>query len=315
MIVHKIKKSLPQNSMTYRLARSIYINILSKIYRPFLYLLPRETAHRIIYSDIFGKELDLKDPKDFNQKLHWLIVYKFGDKEAELYDKLRVKQYLKNLAIPDLHIAELYATYKKVNEIDLSKLPDKFVLKTAHGCNNSYICVDKSIFNLSEVKKRLKTALNSNPEKMQCEYFSVKTSKVILCEEYIDDHIEKFPLNYNFHCIKGKAVIISIIRKYDNVAIRYDSVDRNWESLDCCIEEPISKGTTQKPLNFDKMLQIAEELATPFPFVRVDLYNSGGEIYFGEFTFTSANANLTCFTQETLDRMGDMLDLSAYDTK
>jgi len=315
MIVHKIKNKLPQNTLLYRCARSIYLNVFLKIYRQFLYLLPRATAHRIIYSDVFGKELDLSSPRDINQKIHWLIVYKFGEKEAELYDKFRVKQYIKNLGIPDIHVAELYATYSKASEIDLTSLPDKFVLKTAHGCDNSYICVDKSIFDLATVKKKLKAALNSQPEKMHCEYFSVKTTKIIMCEEYINDRLDMYPLSYNFHCINGKAVIISIIRKYANAAIRYDSVDRDWESLDCCLVEPVGKGTTQKPLNFDRMLEIAEELAKPFPWVRVDLYNCGGKIYFGEFTFTGANGNLTCFTQETLDRLGDMLDLSAYDQK
>ena len=33
------------------------------------------------------------------------------------------------------------------------------------------------------------------------------------------------------------------------------------------------------------MLEIAKILSEDFPFVRVDLYNVGGKIYFGELTF------------------------------
>jgi len=309
MLVHKIKNTLPKDTFLYRWVRSIYMGVFSNLYRQILYLLPRETAHRAIYSDIMGKELDLKNPKDFNQKIHWLIVYKYGEKEAELYDKLRVKQYLKNLAIPDLHVAELYATYKKVSQIDLSKLPDKFVLKTAHGSSHSFICVDKSLFRLSEVKKHLDKALRTNYEKRICEYFSVNTTKIILCEEYIDDKTDIIPLNYKFHCIHGKTIIIDIIRKHGNNDTRYDCVDRNWESVNCSVEEPISKGTTQKPQNYDRMLEIAEQLAQPFPCVRIDLFNAGGKIYFGEFTFTPFDGNIKNFTQETLDRLGEMLHL------
>ena len=39
------------------------------------------------------------------------------------------------------------------------------------------------------------------------------------------------------------------------------------------------------PTNFKEMLRIAEKLSEDFPFVRVDLYNVGGKIYFGELTF------------------------------
>ena len=41
----------------------------------------------------------------------------------------------------------------------------------------------------------------------------------------------------------------------------------------------------EKPKNLNEMLRIAEELANPFTFVRVDLYNVSGKVLFGELTF------------------------------
>lgn len=43
-----------------------------------------------------------------------------------------------------------------------------------------------------------------------------------------------------------------------------------------------------KPLMLDEGISIAEKLSMPFPFVRVDLYLSDNEVYFGELTFTPA---------------------------
>ena len=48
----------------------------------------------------------------------------------------------------------------------------------------------------------------------------------------------------------------------------------------------------KKPSNFSKMISLAETLAKTFPFVRVDLYNIDGVIYFGEMTFTPAKGTL-----------------------
>ena len=47
-----------------------------------------------------------------------------------------------------------------------------------------------------------------------------------------------------------------------------------------------------KPANWDEMVKIAEDLASPFPFVRVDLYNINERIYFSELTFTPAKGTL-----------------------
>ena len=46
------------------------------------------------------------------------------------------------------------------------------------------------------------------------------------------------------------------------------------------------EGISEKPVNFDSMINIAKKLSRDFQFVRVDLYNIDGKIYFGELTFT-----------------------------
>lgn len=45
----------------------------------------------------------------------------------------------------------------------------------------------------------------------------------------------------------------------------------------------------EKPLNYDKMIELAEILSEGFSHVRVDFYNINGNIYFGEMTFTMAS--------------------------
>jgi hypothetical protein len=57
------------------------------------------------------------------------------------------------------------------------------------------------------------------------------------------------------------------------------------------------------------MLQLAEKLAAPYPFVRVDLYNIDGKIYFSELTFTPAKGTLK-LADHTIDTlMGGWLTL------
>ena len=58
-----------------------------------------------------------------------------------------------------------------------------------------------------------------------------------------------------------------------------------WERRNVTTDHEQFEDFYPKPENFEKMLEVAHELSKEFPFVRVDLYNIGGKIYFGELTF------------------------------
>ena len=69
--------------------------------------------------------------------------------------------------------------------------------------------------------------------------------------------------------------------------------------------------TLRKPECIDQMFEIAEKLSKDIPFVRVDLYEVGGKIYFGEMTFfpdAGFDANLL---PETDEYFGKLIDLGA----
>lgn len=92
--------------------------------------------------------------------------------------------------------------------------------------------------------------------------------------------------------------------RYTNFYIdwtRFDGSQFNgWKSSDVPIE---------KPKNFDTMILIAEKLAKPFPFVRVDLYEINGKIYISEMTFTPAKGTLILDDDRCDFEMGAWLDI------
>lgn len=63
------------------------------------------------------------------------------------------------------------------------------------------------------------------------------------------------------------------------------------------------------PENLDEMISIAEQLSDGFKFLRVDLYNIKGRIYFGELTFYPA-AGMGAFVPNEWDgKLGALLKL------
>lgn len=65
----------------------------------------------------------------------------------------------------------------------------------------------------------------------------------------------------------------------------------------------------EKPQQFEKMIEIASQLSKGHSFLRVDLYEIDGRIYFSELTF-SPNAGMMPFMPEGYDRvLGNMIVL------
>jgi hypothetical protein len=92
--------------------------------------------------------------------------------------------------------------------------------------------------------------------------------------------------------------------RYTNFYINWTRFDgsqfNGWKSSDT---EPI------KPENFDEMVKLAETLASPFPFVRVDLYSIDGKIYISEMTFTPAKGTLILDDDNVDFEMGEWLNI------
>lgn len=96
------------------------------------------------------------------------------------------------------------------------------------------------------------------------------------------------------------------------VTIRTISVhffDANWNLLDFSDEVGAVRPWVPRPENLDEMLALAGKLSTGFGFVRVDLYNVRGHVYFGELTFTPAGGAIK-YDPESWDlKHGEKWDL------
>lgn len=93
-------------------------------------------------------------PKSFNEKVNYRMIYDRNPLYTQLADKLAVREYVSR-KIGDQYLVPILATYNDVNEINIDKLPERFVLKCNHDSGSSVICVNKAQFNLQKAKDKL----------------------------------------------------------------------------------------------------------------------------------------------------------------
>jgi hypothetical protein len=72
---------------------------------------------------------------------------------------------------------------------------------------------------------------------------------------------------------------------------------------------PVPEHKEVMPPNFEEMVAVARTLSEGFSFLRVDLYNVSGKIYFGELTFFPASGMLPFVPDEADFEIGKMLNV------
>ncbi len=102
-----------------------------------------EEELKIWYKNVIGIELDLNNPKTFNEKIQWLKLYDSTPKKTLLADKYLVKNFIKD-TIGKKYVIPLLKVWDSYNEINFDSLPNKFILKANHGSGMNIIINDKN---------------------------------------------------------------------------------------------------------------------------------------------------------------------------
>lgn len=234
-----------------------------------------------------GKIVDLKNPKTFSEKLQW---YKLNARLPIMQtcaDKVAVRDYLKELGYQDL-LNDVHGVYSNVKEIDWDVLPEQFVIKAAHGSGQNIIVSDKSKLDIKHAKKMLNSWLHQDISWSGREWVYRGMPRRIIAEKFLKDETGELR-DYKFFCFNGKPTFMQLeVGRYTEHNTR-NFYDMDWKLMPFGKELPHNPDiVVEKPIMFEEMKQIAVELCKPFQFVRVDLYQVNGKIYFGELTFFPA---------------------------
>lgn len=273
-------------------------------------LIPDKLYLKVIYRLQMGYWMDFDNPRTFQEKLQWLKINGRNDLYTQMVDKFAVKEYVAQ-QIGEKYIIPTLAVYNDVKEIDFEELPDQFVLKTTHDSQSAIICIDKATFDKEKALKRLKTKLKTQYYWFSREYPYKNVPPRIIAEKYMGELGASDMIDYKFFCFNGDVKYCQVI-KDRSIGETIDFYDKDWQHQEFYGLTPGVKQSLNpimKPENYDEMLKIAATLSENIPFLRVDLYNVKGKIYFGEMTFFP-NGGYGTFTPKKWNGiMGEMIEL------
>ncbi|MBN1624860.1 MAG: hypothetical protein JXN10_11685, partial [Clostridia bacterium] len=233
------------------------------------------------YQMVFGKKPDFSNPITYNEKLQWLKLYDRKPIYTELTDKILVRNHIKEM-FGEEYLFPLYGVYDNYDEIDFENLPNKFVLKPNHTSGDIYMCEDKSKIDHRKLRKITEKWLKSDYYMVHRESQYKDIDRKLMIEEYMQDEEHGHPRNYKFFCFHGKAHMFLVSTGYGATRTN-DHFDMDFNMLPIYGYKRYDKEIV-KPANFDKLVEMVQEISKLFIQVRVDTYLIGDRIYFGELT-------------------------------
>lgn len=253
------------------------------------------------YRRVFNRELNWKNPTLYSEKMNWLKLYDRRPIYTIMADKYASREFITE-KFGEGYLVDLLGVWDSSDEIDFETLPDKFVLKCNHD-NGVLICTDKSDLDIESVREEFANRLKRDFYKKRREWPYKNIKRKIICEKYMENTNGDELLDYKVFCFNGKAKLIEVNSDRFSDCSKEDHYDIYWKHLSLEFEHYEQSGDRfKKPLFFDEMISIAEEISSDIPFLRVDFNCWNGKLYIGEMTFYH-NAGFAQFKDNKWDEL------------
>jgi hypothetical protein len=262
--------------------------------------LPFEIRSRLLYWER-RSEWPTRSPVTLNQKVQWKMRHDRRPLLTTFTDKIAVRELVTQAMGPEV-LTRLYAVSDDPAELDPSMLPSEFVIKPSHLSGRIWIVADPVRLGYEQSSLHRKGRFTANDSSLDWDhvvavcrgwlvqdYSDIKLEWAyrnvpprIMIEELLLDDDHRIPKDYKFLVFHGNVRHIEVSSDRF-VNLRWDTFSPRWEPF----EAPEHRSPNQellRPESLDQMISLAEALGQETDFVRVDLYEVGGRVVFGEMT-------------------------------
>jgi len=280
--------------------------------RMWLSFLPDSLYIRLFYFIATGRRINLKNPVLFSEKQQWLKLHDIHPEYKELVDKLTVNKKVTEI-LGEGHVFPILGHWKRFDDIDFNQLPNQFVLKCNHDSGSTKVIRDKNGLtekDYAELRKHFNYRVKQDYFYAGREYPCKNIEPCIIAQQYMKDieHPDKDIEDYKFFCFNGvpKLMFVATDRSTD---VKFDFFDMDFKWLDIQNIHANSGKIIEKPKHFEELKEAASKLSQGMKFVRIDLYEINGKVYFGEYTFFHGGGFCLFHPAEWERRLGDWINL------
>lgn len=264
-----------------------------------------------------GQDLNIDSPKTFTEKIQWMKLYYKHPDMKRCVDKVDFKDYVQE-KIGDGYTAPIIAVWNSPEEVSLKSIKaKKFVIKSTLQSDGIFIVpvTDINQIDITSLEKEIKEKWFNTRlllTNSYCSaYYGAKPRVVI--EEFIEEFANAAN-DYKLFCFHGEPIFFYVAEDHFKNGENQDIYpitffDLKWKTMDIKYGDHTNNPNVKKPIHLDHMIELAKKLAEPFPFVRVDFFDTPTKLYLAELTFYPGGG-LTKYHPESFnEELGSMLRL------
>lgn len=248
-----------------------------------------------------GRPFPAGEPRTFCEKIYRRMfdMHEHGcPTYTQLADKLAVREFVAG-RVGESRLTPLLWSGDDAREIPWSRLPGEVMFKCSEGSRKGARL---------ELPRDMSLAVELAQQWQSESFYWVRREyqywpmpRRLLVEPILDDGHPDGPIDYIFFCFDGVPRLVQVGSRSHTLHRFFTPA---WDPLELTYREVYETWPLPRPTQLDEMLELAARLSAGFDFVRVDLYQCGERVRFGELTFTPCAGMVLFRPAEWDERLG-----------
>jgi hypothetical protein len=251
--------------------------VLERVPQSVVRRLPLRLKRAVLYRQAHGVWPADRHPRSFTEKVNWRVLHDRRPLIGQLGDKLAMKAHATRV-LPALSVPRVLWTGTDVADLTRVDLPRRWVLKPNHGTTRVHIGTGRP--DAAELARITAGWLDEPLFRDRGEWVYSQARRLLLVEEFLGSG--QPPADHKFLVFDGRVELVQVdTGRFGEHRRRLYTPD--WTPVD--VAEEVAPGpVTPPPESLAEMTKVAEALGADIDFIRVDLYDVDGEVWFGELT-------------------------------
>lgn len=254
-----------------------------------------------------GYSLDLKNPKTFQEKVCWKMVYDRNPLLPLIADKYLLYYYVSHKIGDEKAKKILVRNYNyitSIEELDEIELPNSFIIKSNQGSFRYYVCNDKKDLDFKELKIKVYKWLNSYQDLLMPYWDSKSINKVVIVQKLLGDTDDLPIVEFKLYMLHGRCRLVHFIsdrfgdKKNHFLNPNFEKLSSSNKGIDGYASELLDK-------HKDSMHNLSHKFSEDFDFIRVDFMIHGDNLYLGELTSYPGSIFKNRIPDEFNQKMGE----------
>ena len=268
-------------------------------------------------------------PTTFSQKVLWRLTFDRRPLLVTLADKVAARAYVEEVVGPEV-LSTVHAVVADPDQLEPAQLPDEFVVKPNHASQMVWIVADwagdgvhvqdkdavvasgmivsnRASLDWDRLVRTSRAWLATDYGNLASEWAYTRVPRRLMVEELLPG-TDRAPTDYKFFVFDGRVECVVVnADRFGRYSLYWANPD--WSPVDPEIDVPVTSPAPPPPPALDRMIEVAGALGRGLDFARVDLYNPGDRIVFGEMTVYPGGLAVSRYHPEWLGRFWTLPDL------